>query len=385
MATQHSPTKTLSRRALGDLTPKSINSPTAQTRNVNSSEAIRPRSPLKKVTSHIPSLFTDKENLPAPEVLPQGKKRGIEEVEEVERPSYAKMLARGRDESLWNSGMRLTTTAIQQHTENNPVGLTDPGSPTERNTPTPEPEAIQDSQKSNQSFSDFLNYELCASQKSDHAPTEHAPTSAPTAAPVENKRKSRAELLRTRLKFGLYKVKTNQASKSAMDIISTFEAGASSDAFASSSTAMTSSAESLSASEVPNITISSPRRSEPVFVKANLDPFRPIGKLGQPPVQFDIPKDGTQISTHIVESYDLSSSPPGLPLPQSISPQQLMSPIKQTRLGEYDDADIEEGATAAHRRLQRLKDQSYYEGDLTSSAVKGNAAVGLLELMHSRR
>tara|TARA_R110002003_G_scaffold27_6_gene1381 strand:+ start:8021 stop:8755 length:735 start_codon:yes stop_codon:yes gene_type:complete len=244
---------------------------------------------------------------------------------------------------------------------------------------------MQDSQKSNQSFSDLLNYELCASQKTDHAPPEPAPTSAPTSVPVDDRKKSRAELLRTRLKFGLYKVKTNQASKSAMDIISTFEAAASSDAFASSSTAMTSSAESLPAHRLPDITISSPRR-DPVFVKANLDPFRPIGKLGQPPVQFDIPKDGTQVSSRMLQSYELSSSPPGPVLPQSISPEQLMSPVKQQqRLGEHDDADIEEGAAAAHRRLQRLNDQSYYAGDLTSSAVKGNAAVGLLELMHSRR
>ncbi|KAH7082200.1 hypothetical protein FB567DRAFT_100155 [Paraphoma chrysanthemicola] len=385
MATQHSLPKTPSRRALGDLTPQSINSPTTQPRNVDASEAIRPRSPLKKVTSHIPSVFADKENLLAPDALPPSKKRGIDEVDDVERPGYAKMLARGRDESLWDSGMRLTTAAMQQYTENNPVGLADPGSPTERNTPTPEPEPIQDSQKSNQSFSDLLNYELCASQKSDHAPVEPAPTSVPTSAPAEDRRKSRAELLRTRLKFGLYKVKTNQASKSARDIISTFEASASSDALASSSTTMTSSAESLSTPRVPDITISSPRR-EPVFVKANLDPFRPIGKLGQPPVQFGIPKDGTQVSSRMIQPYDLSSSPPGPVLPQSISPEQLMSPVKQQlRLGEHDDADIEEGAAAAHRRLQCLKDQSYYASDPTSNAVKGNAAVGLLELMHSRR
>jgi hypothetical protein len=53
-------------------------------------------------------------------------------------------------------------------------------------------------------------------------------------------------------------------------------------------------------------------------------------------------------------------------------------------LGEHDDADIEEGAVAAHRKLQQLKDQSY-RGDPTSSAVKGNAAFGLLELMSGRR
>jgi hypothetical protein len=116
MATQQSPSKTPSRRALGDLTPRAINSPPTQFKNVEPAEAIRPRSPLKKVTSHIPSVFADKENLLASSTLPQGKKRGIDEVEDVERPGDAKMLARGRDESLWQSGMRLTSDAMQQHT-----------------------------------------------------------------------------------------------------------------------------------------------------------------------------------------------------------------------------------------------------------------------------
>lgn len=74
-----------------------------------------------------------------------------------------------------------------------------------------------------------------------------------------------------------------------------------------------------------------------------------------------------------------------------------MSPAKQNdssidapvthiaRLGEDDDVDIEEGAAAAHIRLQRMKDQSLPASDLTSIAVKGNAAFGLLELMSGRR
>jgi hypothetical protein len=108
--------QTPSRRALGDLTPRAINSPSTQTRNVESSEAIQARSPLKKVTSHIPSVFVDKENIRAADASLQGKKRGIDEVEDVESAGNAKMLARGRDETLWDSGMRLTTAAMQRHT-----------------------------------------------------------------------------------------------------------------------------------------------------------------------------------------------------------------------------------------------------------------------------
>lgn len=116
MAAQYSPSKTPSRRALGDLTPRAVNSPSTQLKKVDPSAAIPPRSPLQKVTLHIPSVSADKENLLGGESAQlQGKKRGIEEVEDAERPGDAKMLARGRDESLWQSGMRLTADAMQQH------------------------------------------------------------------------------------------------------------------------------------------------------------------------------------------------------------------------------------------------------------------------------
>lgn len=200
-------------------------------------------------------------------------------------------------------------------------------------------------------------------------------------------KKTRAERLRTRLRFASYKVKTNQAGKRDMDVIASFE---SSDVLrVSSSMAMTSSRESLQ--HVPNITISSPRR-EPKFVKANLDPFRPVGKLGQPPVHFAAPQDGSRFSSQTIHGYshDLTSSPPGVVLPQSISPQQLISPTNRkadhtSTMGEHGDDAIEEGAAAAHRRLQRLKDQTYHAGQRSGSVTTDNAAVGLLELMHGRR
>lgn len=112
MNAHQSPHHTPSRRALGDLTPRAINSPV-----IDSSEATRPRSPLKKLTSHIPSVFADKENLVAsPAAHTHGKKRSIEEVEDAEKPDSGKMLAHTRDESMWNSGMPLTADAMQQHT-----------------------------------------------------------------------------------------------------------------------------------------------------------------------------------------------------------------------------------------------------------------------------
>jgi hypothetical protein len=116
MATQQSPCKTPSRRALGDLTPRAINSPASQTKNVMSSEPIRARSPLKKVTSHIPNTFADKENLlDSSIVAPQGKKRGIDEVDGAEMVENAKMLAHQRGADAWGE-VRLTTEAIQRYT-----------------------------------------------------------------------------------------------------------------------------------------------------------------------------------------------------------------------------------------------------------------------------
>ena len=261
---------------------------------------------------------------------------------------------------------------------NNPAGLADPGSPTERATPTPSLpspslEPIQDSQKS---FSEFLDYGLCASQQSEHGiaipkpstkPTPRTPTSAP--AP-----KSRAQLLRTRLTFAKYKVRTNQVSKRTSDVLSDYELSSSPDALRTSgSSNMTNttagSAEHLATgARVPDITISSPSRN-PVFVKANLDPFRPIGVLGEPPVSFGLPTQSTGVQSRVVEGYEVGSSPPI----QSASPQTPVSPIQ--------------GAESKHERLQRLKEQSWRESSTVArnAGNAGNAAKGLLELMSGRR
>ena len=192
----------------------------------------------------------------------------------------------------------------------------------------------------------------------------------------------------------MYKVKTGQECKRDAEVIGAYELGASysSDALnASRSTAIMSSGESLGSHRVPNITISSPRREQgPVFVKANLDPFRPIGKLGAAPVQFAIPTGNMAPSSRMIHGYDQSSSPPGAELLKSVSPGQLMSPVRQRpnyqmpaqnryHIGEHDAEDINTREEAARQRYQWLKDQKYYEG-----GVKANAADGLLQLMQSR-
>jgi hypothetical protein len=101
-----------------------------------------------------------------------------------------------------------------------------------------------------------------------------------------------------------------------------------------------------------------------MFVTANLDPFVPIGRLGAPPISFAPPADGARVESRMIEH---------------VSPAQLQSPVKpRERLGEGDEGgDIEQGAEAAHWRLQRLKEQSF--------ATQGSAAVGLMELMAGKR
>ena len=289
---------------------------------------------------------------------------------------------------------------------NNPSALADLGSPTEAATPTPSPpspapappsptpqwnepqpqwnepqpqwnepqsQPFPDSQKS---FSEFLDYGFCASQQSEHGVAVPAPKSTsnpnpnptpqtPTSAPAAN---SHAQLLRTRLTFAKYKVNTNQVSKPSREILSDFELSSSPDMLRTSNDAYLTSAEHLAPAatqRVPDITISSPSR-HPVFVKANLDPFRPIGALGQPPVSFAPPTQNSAIEQRVVEGYDVRSSPPV----QSVSPAALMSPAH--------------GEESKHERLQRLKGQQWRENS-SATETAGSAAKGLMELMSGRR
>lgn len=262
-----------------------------------------------------------------------------------------------------------------------------PGSPTERNTPTPEPEAqhgavdSQDTQGINNSFSALVDYDLCASQHS----VQPAPSRAPSPlSPLVEEKKSRAALLRTRLGFGIYKVKTNQIAKSGSDIISSWESSYYDPADASTSMAIPSFDGSKDTHEVPDITISSAKRDRhPVFIKANLDPFRPIRDLKLTPAPILLP---TATSSRILHDYDMPSSPPRV-----VSSEQLKSPVKQrldyatpvnqSPRSERTEQEFSDGsAQSGLRKLQRFQD-----GDLTSSAVKGNAAKGLMQLMAGKR
>lgn len=107
MTAQHTPSQTPSRRVLGDLTPIVANT---------SSETTRDPSPLKRVTSHLPSVFAEKENFTASNTYLKGRKRSIDEVDDAEKVQGTKMLARDHDQTPADPEVRLTAAAVLQHT-----------------------------------------------------------------------------------------------------------------------------------------------------------------------------------------------------------------------------------------------------------------------------
>lgn len=117
MATQHSRPGTPSRRVLGDLTPKAMNTP-SKPKHLESSELARAQSPLKQLqaTAQTPRILADKENVSSTDVLRHGRKRSIAEVDDAEKVPTAKMVAFERDAPQQDAIAQLTTAAVQRHT-----------------------------------------------------------------------------------------------------------------------------------------------------------------------------------------------------------------------------------------------------------------------------
>lgn len=110
MATQHSLPGTPSRRVLGDLTPRAMNTP-SKTKSISSSEFPRAQSPSKQ--AYAPQVLADKENVTSIDAFPHGRKRSIAEVDDAEKMPSAKMVAFERDAP---PPEQLTTAAVQRHT-----------------------------------------------------------------------------------------------------------------------------------------------------------------------------------------------------------------------------------------------------------------------------
>ncbi|KAF2712921.1 hypothetical protein K504DRAFT_497757 [Pleomassaria siparia CBS 279.74] len=375
MSTSNTPSNPSPRRVLGDLTPKAINTPTKQ---AYAHDPLRPHSPLKQVQTLSPQLFKGLENMPPVGVFNTGRKRSIYEVDGVDVADNA---GRMSGNSI-KRGTPITAAALREHT----VRDSDPphGSPTEANTPSEHhehehehlelPDNSQDTQASKVSFSvsEYVDW----GENSQPCVVEPPETSIPEPA----KKKLNLELLRLGLGIAAYKIKTGQTGTRGKDIISKWETS-------TSSTAATATYGEFSTSQ-PFQGANSP---EPRYIYANLDPGRPIGKLGAGPVLLP-----TAVSSRMIYDHPSTSLPP-----TSIAPEQLLSPVQamsnyRTRVPEkirtiHEDYEDEEGEqverdrNAEEEHLHLIRDQRFEEGDLMGSAVKGHAAKGLLELMSSRQ
>ena len=124
MATQHSLPGTPSRRVLGDLVPKAMNTP-SKSKTLESSGLTRAQSPLKqhRATTQVPGTFADKENVTAVDVFSHGRKRSIAEVDDAEKVPTAKMVAFERDTPQQDAIAQLTMAAMQRHTVHLPAPM----------------------------------------------------------------------------------------------------------------------------------------------------------------------------------------------------------------------------------------------------------------------
>ncbi|KAF2738798.1 hypothetical protein EJ04DRAFT_573622 [Polyplosphaeria fusca] len=396
MSAHSSPSRSPSRRVLGDLPTKPVNTPSKQTHRLESSEAMKSYSPIKQVSTLSPQLLLNKENLLGSDAWRAGRKRSIYEVDDAENIEHAKTAGVGRVRAAPGLTRHTMGVALEESANVVPEDDKEPmdlGSPTEPDTPTPEVEddlpVSQQTSASKDSFSNFLDFEACASQQSV---TEQIPH----PAPVEEK-KSRAELLRLRLGFGYYKVKTAQVDKSSSEILESWTSTSDASLLNSTSTAISSTNSFTAAHAVPSVVVSPPRRDSVSHVVANIDPSSKFPKLIGGPVLLP-----TAYSSRKIYEYQMPSSPPGSGrmAPTTCSPQQLQSPtrttanyrtpvLKRMRTAEeeaYSDEEMDMEETV-EARLERIKEEKRYRSDvpeLTSSVVKKSAAHGLLELMSGR-
>lgn len=203
-------------------------------------------------------------------------------------------------------------------------------SPTEPNTPTDEGDSTQDSSAERKSFSSLINYD---------------PSSQPTSLPFSVV--SNAELLKLRLRVAMYKVRTNQIDVPFTDLEVPQIPG---------------SAKSFTAQAVEDAVAQLRREAQEVNARQPLA----YPKLLPAPVLRP-----TAYSSRMI--YD--TNPPSSP-PVSVS----VSPEKLPELPGYVSTPQREMAHYGTPSVDRLRRP---EQELTSSAVKGRVAEGLLGLRNA--
>ena len=202
--------------------------------------------------------------------------------------------------------------------------ITEP-SPTEPNTPSDEGDSTQDSSAERKSFSSLINYD---------------PSSQPTTLAFSVT--SNVELLKLRLRVAIYKVRTNQIDVPFADL------------------RIPQSAKSQTAQAVEDAVAQLRREAQ----EANARQLEAIPKLLPAPIL-----KPTAYSSRMIYDTNLPSSPP-----VSVSPEKLPEGPMDVSTPQRESA---QRGTPSMDRLRRL------EPELTSSAVKGRVAEGLLGLRNA--
>ncbi|KAF2834513.1 hypothetical protein M501DRAFT_1001150 [Patellaria atrata CBS 101060] len=350
--TMESPTKFQGRRILGELTPNArIVSPKPYKASDGKITSTRCLSPLKQV--HSISSFSP--------TRPGSPQRGLEESASFpgRKRSFAEMGGRGsREETPRASPFKQTFNAaimdetispapVDFHAEiKDQDDVPDDVSSTEEDELEPEDEEQQqhDSQQTNISFASLIDYD--AANSSQH--TQDASITPASSISKSGILKSQAETLRLRLRVAMYKVKTQQTTtpidelKISPALLEIYQP----------SPTLRSEPSQEESNSLGDDQSSSPSKSKSTSTSS-------YPKLLPAPILLP-----TAYSSRFITGTYLPSSPP---IP--VTPATRRSTDGET----LETPTVNNG----------LKLSADVEKDLTSSVVKGQAANGLLELMHA--
>lgn len=234
----------------------------------------------------------------------------------------------------------------------------DTGSTTEPDSPGTERRLMGDdlkvfdvAAKPKGSFSSLIDYDPATASDKEHEPSV-SPSIEEPGNPFEVSIKSRAEMLRLRLRVAMYKVRTGQTNLPMASI------------------------------ELPQAELPSPSRDEAHIGTDAVVQVLP-NRLGLLPAPVLMPTAYSSrfIGASAAPVARMMSSPPSRNVsPRAAIPMEGSSPVAFPRPVTRVSSPLKHvsSATPAGRRVLES------DGDLTSSAVKGRAANGLLELMRGR-
>lgn len=378
--------KSTARRALGELTPNARLSPQKSIITSDKTQPARNLSPLKQARSI--SLVQDENAHSISKLVSQmtGRKRSIDEVEDAVAHEHAPMKrVDGRDAGPKQLQAPALDMQASAQLANQIIDLAHEDlTPTDEDTPEPAPQGTQETTGTRASFSSLIDYNPHGSsqQTSSSPPLQATKTSTRTAradsaeASHEQPKHAepvvkRAEALRLRLRFALYKVKTDQTyvPLSCLEIPEKYQRKPAKEASIAQVAASLVDAERREKT-APTITITEDGASK----------GRSSGSLKLLPAPVLVP---TAYSTRFISESQMPSSPPREgavdddgSTPKARVPQEFVTPVASRQAA----AQFSSPPYSEDHGRQRMNSDS---DNLTSSVVKGRAADGLLKLMRS--